>query len=52
MLLPSPKRCVCPSAYPLSIRCRLSRQTAAFANNHWQGQEVDTARQLKLLLGG
>ncbi len=27
-----------PSAYPLSIRCR------------WQGQAVDTARQLKLLL--
>jgi uncharacterized protein YecE (DUF72 family) len=26
--------------------------TFAFANNHWQGQAVDTARQLKLLLGG
>jgi len=25
---------------------------AAFANNHWQEQAVDTARQLKLLLGG
>ena len=25
--------------------------TFAFANNHWQGQAVDTARQLKLLLG-
>jgi|GEM_PF-3116943 len=34
--------------YPLP----LSRQTAAFANNHWQGQAVDTARQLKMLLGG
>jgi len=34
------------------IRCRLSRQAAAFANNHWQGQAVDTARQLKMLLGG
>jgi len=33
--------------YPLP----LSRQTAAFANNHWQGQAVDTARQLKMLLG-
>jgi len=33
--------------YPLP----LSRQTVAFANNHWQGQAVDTARQLKLLLG-
>ena len=31
----------------LSIRRRFSRQTAAFANNHWQGQAVDTARQLK-----
>ena len=41
----------CPFAYLLSIRCRLSRQTAAFANNHWQGQTVDTARQLKILLG-
>ncbi len=28
------------------------KQTMAFANNHWQGQAVDTARQLKLLLGG
>jgi len=26
--------------------------TFAFANNHWQGQAVDTARQLKMLLGG
>jgi len=34
--------------YPLP----LFRQTAAFANNHWQGQAVDTARQLNLLLGG
>jgi len=42
----------CPSACPLSIRCRLFKQTAAFANNHWQGQAVDTARQLKLLLCG
>jgi len=31
---------------------RLSSRTAAFANNHWQGQAVDTARQLKMLLGG
>jgi len=52
MLLSSLKRRVCPSAYLLSIRYRLSRQTATFANNHWQGQAVDTARQLKLLLGG
>jgi len=37
---PGLKRCVCPSAYRLSTRC------------HWQGQAVDTARQLKLLLGG
>jgi len=28
------------------------KQTAAFANNRWQGQAVDMARQLKLLLGG
>ena len=28
------------------------RGAAAFANNHWQGQAVDTARQLKLLLRG
>ena len=41
-----------PSTYLLSIRCHLSSQTAAFANNHWQGQAVDTARQLKMLLGG
>ena len=54
------KRCVCPSAYrstELTTKSAfyplpLSRQTAAFANNHWQGQAVDTARQLKLLLGG
>ena len=26
-------------------------QTFVFANNHWRGQAVDTARQLKLLLG-
>jgi hypothetical protein len=49
MLLPSLKRCVCLSAiYPLL----LFRLRAAFANNHWQGQAVDTARQLKMLLGG
>jgi len=41
-----------PSTYLLSIRCHLSSQTVAFANNHWQGQAVDTARQLKMLLGG
>jgi hypothetical protein len=35
----------CPSAYPLSIRCRYSRQTTAFANNHWQGQAVETAQR-------
>lgn len=29
-----------------------AEMTFAFANNHWQGQAVDTARQLKLLLGG
>ena len=28
-----------------------SRQTFVYANNHWQGQAVDTARQLRLLLG-
>lgn len=28
-----------------------ARLTFLFANNHWQGQAVDTARQLKLLLG-
>jgi len=28
-----------------------AEQTFAFANNHWQGQAVDTARQLKMLLG-
>ncbi len=28
-----------------------SRQVYLFANNHWQGQAVDTARQLKMLLG-
>jgi uncharacterized protein YecE (DUF72 family) len=27
-----------------------AEQTFAFANNHWQGQAVDTARQLRLLL--
>ena len=27
-----------------------SQQTFVFANNHWQGQAVDTARQLRLLL--
>jgi uncharacterized protein YecE (DUF72 family) len=26
-------------------------RTVVFANNHWQGQAVDTARQLRLLLG-
>jgi len=41
-------------AHPLSAFYLLpfSRQTAAFANNHWQGQTVDTARQLEMLLGG
>ena len=29
-----------------------AEMTFAFANNHWQGQAVDTARQLKMLLGG
>ncbi|MBU0495501.1 MAG: DUF72 domain-containing protein, partial [Chloroflexi bacterium] len=28
-----------------------SEQVYLFANNHWQGQAVDTARQLKMLLG-
>ena len=28
-----------------------SQQTFVYANNHWQGQAVDTARQLRLLLG-
>ncbi len=28
-----------------------TRLTVAYANNHWRGQAVDTARQLKLLLG-
>jgi len=50
----------CPSAYrstELTTKSAfyplpLFRQTEAFANNHWQGQAVDTARQLKLLLGG
>jgi len=27
-----------------------AEETFAFANNHWQGQAVDTARQLRLLL--
>ncbi len=27
------------------------KRTFVFANNHWQGQAVDTARQLRLLLG-
>jgi len=60
MLLSSLKRSGCPSDYrstELTTRSAfyplpLSRQTAAFANNHWQGQAVDTARQLKMLLGG
>jgi len=30
---------------------REAEQTFVFANNHWRGQAVDTARQLKLLLG-
>ncbi len=34
---------------PLSIRCRPSGQTAAFANNHWQGQAVDTAVAARLV---
>ena len=29
-----------------------NEDAADFANNHWQGQAVDTARQLKMLLGG
>jgi uncharacterized protein YecE (DUF72 family) len=29
-----------------------SRNTYVFANNHWQGQAVDTARQLRMLLQG
>lgn len=28
-----------------------AEQVYLFANNHWQGQAVDTARQLKMLLG-
>jgi len=28
-----------------------SQQTYVYANNHWEGQAVDTARQLRLLLG-
>jgi len=28
-----------------------SQQTFVYANNHWQGQAVDTARQLRMLLG-
>jgi len=30
---------------------RATERVFVFANNHWQGQAVDTARQLKLLLG-
>jgi len=30
---------------------REAERTFVFANNHWRGQAVDTARQLKLLLG-
>jgi uncharacterized protein YecE (DUF72 family) len=28
-----------------------AEQVYLFANNHWQGQAVDMARQLKMLLG-
>lgn len=28
-----------------------AQRTYVFANNHWQGQAVDTARQLRMLLG-
>ncbi len=29
-----------------------AENTYVYANNHWQGQAVDTARQLRLMLGG
>ena len=34
------------------LRSAFDQVAVTFANNHWQGQAVDTARQLKLLLGG
>lgn len=30
---------------------KMSENTFIFANNHWQGQAVDTIRQLKMMLG-